>query len=453
MRPYLLLPVIVLGSSAVSCSHTITVNWTSTRQTIDGFGAAGAGVVETLTSAQMDFFYTSSGIGLEWYRMQIYPDLADCLTDQATVPNGNGSCVTLSSGPTIASEDLSMAQAAVARGARVFASEWSPPGSMKDNGAFQTGGNMIGNSTNYANLANIQTAFVTLMEGTYNVPIYAISPQNEPEIKQHYPSCVWTTAQLHDYIPYLRSALDAAGHSSVKIMVAEDTPWGINTAAGPMDDAKTAADVAIVASHGYAVPHPRGPLSFRNNTGQHVWETEVSDTNPYDGTITSALNYATQIHYYLANARVNYWGYWLLDANGDFADNSALTDKNSNIAKRAYAIGNWSRFVLPGWHMVSVTNSTSLLATAFINPAGNAGTVVAVNNGRSPMSVTFSVGATMGSSVTPYLTSSSASLAAQTAITVSSGSFSATVPPYSIETFTNSSTSTQSKPTKLRKTL
>jgi glucuronoarabinoxylan endo-1,4-beta-xylanase len=442
MRRYLLLPFILLMSAAVSCTQTIqtiTVNWSSTRQTIDGFGAAGAGQLQTLTPAQMDFFYTSSGIGLQWYRIQIYPDLKDCQTDQAPVPDGNGSCVTVSSGPTIAGSDLFMAQAAAARGARVFASEWSPPGSMKDNGAFQTGGNMIGNSTNYRNLANIQAAFVTLMQGTYGVPIYAISPQNEPELTSHYPSCVWTTNQLHDYIPYLRSALNAAGYPSVKIMVAEDTPWTMHIAAGPMDDATTAADVAIVASHGYAVPQPSGPLFFKNNTGQHVWQTEVGDSNPYDGTITSALNYASQIHYYLTNAQVNYWGYWLLDANGDFDDNEALTDKNSNIAKRAYAIGNWSRFVLPGWHMVSVTNPTSLLVTAFTNPAGNSGTVVAVNTSRSPVSVTFSVGTTMSSSVTPYLTSSSASLAEQAATTVSSGSFSVTVPSYSIETFTNSS--------------
>ncbi len=300
---------------------------------------------------------------------------------------------------------------------------------------------MIGTSKNYRNLAKIQAAFVTLMKGTYNVSIYAISPQNEPEESSHYPSCVWTTTQLHDYIPYLRSALNTAGHSGVKIMVAEDTPWTMNIAAGPMDDATTAADVAIVASHGYAVPQPSGPLAFKNNTGQHVWQTEVGDSNPYDGTITSALNYASQIHYYLTNAQVNYWGYWLLDANGDFDDNEALTDKNSNIAKRAFAIGNWSRFVLPGWHMVSVKNPTSLLVTAFTNPAGNSRTVVAVNGGRGPVPVTFSVGTTTGSSVTPYLTSSSASLAEQSAITVSSGSFSATVPPYSIETFTNSSAS------------
>lgn len=441
MRRYLLLLVILLGSLTVSCSHKIDVNWSSARQTIDGFGAAGAGVVETLTPAQMDFFYTSSGIRLQWYRMQIYPDLKGCQTDQATVPSG--SCIAVSSGPTIATEDLSMAQAAVARGARVFASEWSPPGWMKDNGEFQTGGNMIGTSTNYTNLASIQAAFVTLMEGMYNVPIYAVSPQNEPEIRQHYPSCVWTTKQLHDYIPYLRSALDTAGHSNVKIMVAEDIPWGIKVAAAPMDDPATAADVDIIASHGYAVPKPRRPLSFENGTRQHVWETEVSDDHTYDGTITSALSYASQIHYYLTNAQVNYWGYWLLDANSGFTDNEALTDQNSNIAKRAYAIGNWSRFVFPGWHMVSVSNPTSLLVTAFIDDAGKLCTIAAVNSGSRPVSVTFAVGRTIGSSVTPYLTSSSASLAAQTAIIVSAGSFSATVPPFSIETFTNLSTSKQ----------
>ena len=42
-------------------------------------------MVETLTPAQMNFFYTSSGIGLQWYRMQIYPDLTDCQKDQATI--------------------------------------------------------------------------------------------------------------------------------------------------------------------------------------------------------------------------------------------------------------------------------------------------------------------------------------------------------------------------------
>lgn len=423
-------------------AQTVSVNWSSAQQTIDGFGAAGAGQVNNVSATLADFFYTSSGIDLHWYRMQIYPDLSDCEADA-----GSGSCVSVASGPTVNSSDLSLAQAAVARGAQVFASEWSPPDAMKSNGSFEIGGNMVGNSTNYTDLANIQTAFVTLMQGTYNVPIYAISPQNEPEVSEDYPSCLWTAAQLHDYVPYLRSALNTAGYSSVKIMVAEDSPWGINIAAGPMDDATTAADVGIVASHGYGVTQPTGPLSFQNGSGQHVWETEVSTYgDTYDGSITNALTWATEIHYYLTNAQVNYWGYWLLDANQGYTDNEALTDENSNIAKRAYAIGNWSRFVPPGWHRVSVANSTSLLVTAFTNSAGNSGALVAVNNGSNAVTATFSVGTTMSSSVVPYLTSGSANLSAQAAITVSSGSFSATVPPYSIETFSNSNTSMQPQP-------
>lgn len=423
-------------------AQTVAVNWSGAQQTIDGFGAAGAGQVNNVSSALADFFYASSGIDLHWYRMQIYPNLADCEEDK-----GAGSCVSVGSGPTVTSSDLSLAQAAVARGAQVFASEWSPPDSMKSNGSFETGGNMVGNSTNYADLAGIQTAFVTLMEGTYSVPIYAISPQNEPEISEGYPSCLWTATQLHDYVPYLRSALNTAGYSSVKIMVAEDSPWGINIAAGPMDDATTAADVGIVASHGYGVTEPSGPLSFPNGSTQHVWETEVSTYgDSYDGSISNALTWATEIHYYLTNAQVNYWGYWLLDANQGYTDNEALTDENGNIAKRAYAIGNWSRFVPSGWHRVSLTNSTSLLMTAFTNPAGNSGTLVAVNNGSNAVTATFSVGTTMGSSVVPYLTSGSANLSAQTAIAVSSGSFSATVPAYSIETFSNSTTGTPPQP-------
>jgi len=439
MQRYLLLPFVLLAFSSVSFAQTITANWSSAQQTIDGFGAAGAGAVNNLSSAQMDFFYTSSGIGLQWYRMQIYPDLSDCQANEAN-------CVTVSSGPTVATSDLQLAQAAVARGAQIFASEWSPPGSMKSGGAFD-GGDMVGNSTNYTNLANIQTAFVTLMEATYSIPIYAISPQNEPEESLDYPSCVWTTTQMHDYVPYLRSALNTAGYSGVKIMVAEDTPWGIDIAAGPMDDSTTAADVGIVASHGYGNPQPSGPLGFENNTGQHVWETEVSTYgDAYDGSITNALTWATEIYYYLTAGQVSYWGYWLLDGNQGYTDNQALTDQNSNIAKRAYAIGNWSRFVLPGWHMVTVSNSTTLLVTAFTNSTGNSGTIVAVNNRSSLVSVTFSVGSTMGSSVTPYLTSSSANLASQTAIAVSTGSFSATIPAYSIETFTNSSTTAKPNP-------
>jgi O-glycosyl hydrolase len=168
------LTLLLLCSACVA--QTVTVNWDTVNQTMDGFGAASAGDVPTLSSAQMDFFYTQAGIDLDYIRLKIYPDLTDCNTDE-----GTGNCISVSSGPTLAVWDLANAQAALARGATLWAAEWSPLGYMKTNGSFETGGAMIGNSTNYTDLAAIQAGFVTLLVGTYGIPVYAIFPQNEPD--------------------------------------------------------------------------------------------------------------------------------------------------------------------------------------------------------------------------------------------------------------------------------
>ena len=56
MQLSLLLAVLLLTSSTVACSHTITVNWSKTRQTIDGFGASGAGMGPNANSRANEFF-------------------------------------------------------------------------------------------------------------------------------------------------------------------------------------------------------------------------------------------------------------------------------------------------------------------------------------------------------------------------------------------------------------
>ena len=206
MRKSFLLLFILLTSC--TGAQTITINWGTVYQTIDGFGASSLSTHVTLTSDQANFFYGNSGstIGLTVIRVREHPDYADCVANEDPEP-----CVNVANA-TISEYDLANAQAAYARGATVWAVSYSPPGSMKSNGGYLTGGAMIGNSTNYTNLAAIQTSFVTLMTGTYGIPIYAFSIQNEPDISADYPSCTWTATQIHDYIPYLASALSKAGY-------------------------------------------------------------------------------------------------------------------------------------------------------------------------------------------------------------------------------------------------
>ncbi len=412
----------------------VIVNWTSPLQMIDGFGAASGGNVPKLTPAQMDFFYTRAGIHLKFIRVQVYPDAAECNTDQDSL-----NCVSVGSGAAVSAGDLANAQAAVTRGALVWASEWSPPASMKSNRRFFSGGAMENgeNNANFTALAAIQTSFVDLMTGTYGIPIYAISVQNEPDASMRYPSCTWTPRQIHDYVSYLAAALAAAGYRSTKIMIAEPGAWENTYATSAMNDPKVASDIGILAAHAYN--GKVSSLSYNNITDQHQWQTEVSDFNVYDASIASGLTYATMLHNWLTIARVNSWQYWLLSGQDGFSDNEGLAGPGGRIAKRAYTFGNFSKSVQFGWSVVEVTNNTTLLVSAYKSPV-NGAAIVVVNNGWAVHNQVFSVGTEMGSSVTPWVTSASLNLAPQPPVAVFSGSFRYTIPASSGVTVSSSVT-------------
>src|SRR5260370_1453599 len=99
--------------------QTATINWADVRQTIDGFGGSSADFLSSLTPAQADFFFTPAGIGLSILRTQIIPDLATCDAEFR-----KGGCS--QSNGQILSGELETAKLAVARGAIVFATPWSP---------------------------------------------------------------------------------------------------------------------------------------------------------------------------------------------------------------------------------------------------------------------------------------------------------------------------------------
>jgi len=405
---------------------TISIDWAGTRQVIDGFGASTAGVNPKLSSKLMDFFYTDRGIHLSFIRDTIWPSVADCEAGLA-----RGKCVA-SSSATISKNDLANTQAAVARGARVWAAEWSPPGSMKSNGQFLKGGSFIGNAANFANLAILQTSFVTLLDKTYGITLYALSPQNEPDVSTYYASCTWTAQQLHDFVPYLAQALSSAGYGSVKLMIAEEGVWGNSYSTAAMNDPAVASKISILAAHEYKGVLA-SPLSWNNLTTQRIWETEVSDSGAYDDSISSGLTYARMIHGALTSANVNAWHYWSLSGIS-FQDNEGLTDSFGHPARRAYTLGNYSKFVLPGWSRVDVANKTGLLVSAFKGPDTGAAIVV-VNSGPAVANQQFNVGASMGASVVPWITSRKSSLQAQAPVPVSSGSFTYGIPGDSVVTF------------------
>ena len=387
-----------------STGNAAIVNWSDVHQTIEGFGASSAWR-SSLTTAQADMFFSvTNGIGLSLLRNRIAPD-----------------------GTT---SEVSIMQQAVARGAKVWSAPWSPPAAWKDNGSVNNGGHLL--TSHYQDYASQLANYVANMKAA-GVPIYALSLQNEPDVTVTYESCLWSAQQYHDFVPYLHSALQNASAGSTLVLAGEQSPWSIDVDSAILADANTRGQVDILAAHYYG-----GTIQAFSTQGKSLWETEISDySGSYDGSISNGLYYADIIHRFLTVAEVNAWNWWyLIDAT---SYNMGLTDINGNPAKRMYVLGNFSKFIRPGWVRIGVTNAGSLEISAYKDPATGSFAVVAINRGTSSVTQTFSLNGVTADSVTPWVTSASLNLFAQSPVsTVGGSSFTYTIPASSVVTLVSS---------------
>jgi glucuronoarabinoxylan endo-1,4-beta-xylanase len=421
----LLAPLLLIAAcNWFAPSPVATIEWTDRRQTIDGFGGSAADFLKPLTPSQADFYFTPAGIGLSILRIQIIPDSATCNTEfrESACSDSNGQ---------ILNGELSTAKMAVARGATVMASPWSPPAAYKSNQSFKNGGSLL--RSHYADWARDIATYVAMMKEK-GVPIYAVSVQNEPDGSFIWGSCRYSAEEIRDFVPFLSSSLREAGVDSTKIMIAEQAMWSDDLASAAMADPAVAAQVGIVAAHGYA-----GKIQPLKLKAPRVWQTEVSSqSDKYDGSMADGIAWGLKIHRFLNDAEVNAWLWWFLTdmpSQGDGTDNSALTDINGNIPKRAYVSGQWSKFVRPGWSRINVKYDGSLAITAFKDPPGRSFAIVAVNPRHWTVKQRFAFDAVSATQVTPWITSAQLSLAAQSPVRVSAGEFSYELPARSVTTF------------------
>jgi glucuronoarabinoxylan endo-1,4-beta-xylanase len=380
-------------------STNCVVNWTDVHQSIDGFGASSAWN-SSLTVPQMNmFFSTNLGIGLSLLRSRIAPD-----------------------GTTVEGSAMQMARD---RGARVWSTPWSPPAAYKDSGSVN-GGNFV--SSNYQAYANQLANYVLFVKTNLGVNLYAISMQNEPDQNTTYESCLWTGQQFHDFLPFLYNAMSNRGVSATKILMPEFSSWDFGIASTTLADTVTSNMVGILAGHNYDYT-----VSPVNSGNKSLWETEVSTFDTYDGSIGNGLYWAEQIHSYLTEAQVNAWHFWWLIPTG--TDNEGLTDQNGVPAKRMYVLGNYSRFVRPGFNRIGVSNNAPTYVSAFKDPNTGKFAIVAINAIPGNYTQTFNLAGLTATTVTPWITSGSASLASQAPVSVTGSKFTYSLLASSVVTF------------------
>jgi glucuronoarabinoxylan endo-1,4-beta-xylanase len=470
MKQYkMLLLLLALAAYPRAQAQTATVSWTTTHQTMDGWGGQdwiGDDTNYILTPAQADMFFSpTTGIGLEYLRTKnsACPETGSCSVSISTVL------------------DLLTLQEAVARGAKIELNI-DPPANLKyinsfSNGAPGANGTCIPNS-NWPALAAFTVEWIQMMDSN-GALVSVLSPFNEPDNHGTYSGghCAWSAAGIDSYVGgTLGPAMAAAGLGSVQIMIAESQGWSnfggtVNTC---LNDPTCAQYVSIAAAHGYGnvgLPDGFSPQSGyccaavtappSSASGKKIWQSEVNGGFAFnataglwdwDASISDAMVWARNIHDYLTLGNISGYQYWELadccsgETGAPF--NDGLTDSQFNPSKRMCIVGQWSKYARSGWIRIDATTNpaSGVYVTAFRDPSSGSFAIVAVNENSFAVSVSFSLfGFPSVDSVTPTVTSEGANLADQADVMVSGEAFSYTLPATSVVTLHSSSSSASSQ--------
>ena len=374
---------------------------------MDGFGIADVWQAKSTSSAAQRtlFWDPDQGIGMTLLRVGI-DETAKIMGDAAFVD----------------------APEVVKFGGKVWAAPWSPPAADKDNNNINNGGHL--NTSAYDSWATTLAAFPAYFKQNAGVDLWGISAQNEPDFTASYRSCLFDKTQMNNFIKVLGPKLQALS-PPVHLLAAEPDTWG-NTWGGDNygtaieGDATVSALVDIIATHDYGsngATRPAPPASMKH----HLWETEITYSS--GAAISAGIDIARGIYAAVNTGGASGWLYWWTQA---FMDGGSTTSP----PKRVYAMGNFSKFVRPGYVRVGISGApSSVQIVAFYNSDGTVA-IVALNSGSSAVAGSFFVsGSCWPTTVTPYVTSASSNLAAGTAITVSGGRFSGSLEAQSVTTF------------------
>jgi glucuronoarabinoxylan endo-1,4-beta-xylanase len=296
-----------------------------------------------------------------------------------------------------------------------MATPWTPPASMKTNN------NVVGGSlktSEFANYANYLNSFVSFLASN-GASLYAISVQNEPDIMVTYESCDWTSAQLFDF------AKNNAGVISTRVIMSESFHFDKTFTDPILNDSAARTNVDIIGGHIYGSGLSDYPLA--RNFGKEVWMTEHLNT---DTSVTGVIQTAKEIADCLAVGNYNAYLWWYLKRfYGPIDDNGART-------KRGCVMAQFARWVRPGFVRVNATYNPNPGVYVSAYKSGSKVVIVAVNNSANSVNQTFSVtGGAAPATFNRYRTSAGEDLATLSAISVSGGSFTTSLPGQSITSF------------------
>lgn len=303
---------------------------------------------------------------------------------------------------------------------RCWGSPWSPPAWMKTNNNYSKG-SLKSEQPILRSYAIYLARWVEAYRAA-GVRVYALMPQNEPNVESDYPSCAWTGEQMHEFyanylVPTLRNR-----KTDVEL-------WLGTLAGAPANGGNNINYRALEVLEDPKVNAAVTGIAFQYDLANLTAEARElfpgkklmqSETEAHDGKNTwdEAMSLFGHFKDYIGGGAGSYFAWnMVLDETGlstwKWAQNALIT-VNSATGKvtyngEYYVMRHFSQFVKPGAKRVLVTGPWSD-RLAFVNPGGSAVVVVA-NTAVRPKEVVIAMADR------------------------SNGTFKATLPPRSVNTF------------------
>lgn len=402
LKGLLFFAISFLSLSQLSAQDEAVVDINTRHQIIRGFGAAN--ILQwrpDMTDSEIETaFGTGDGqLGFSILRLRIQPQQDQWITN------------------------VRSAKKAHDMGATIIASPWNPPDNM-----------LVANSTErrlrpdmYGEYAEHLDAFSYFMESN-GVPIYAISVQNEPDIKDQ-----WTTWMPQEMLTFMR---DYAPIIQTRVMAPESFQFRRDMTDPILNDSLACANLDIVAGHIYGAG--LGPYPLAEEKGKEIWMTEHltgSDDSGDDWTL--AYRVAYEMHSVMEAGMSAYVWWYIVRYYGPISDGTNNSGQKGDVTKKGYAMSQFSRFIRPGFYRVACDPhpQRSVYITAYKDPESSRVVIVAINTSTSTREQTFVIPNGDIQNVTPYVSSETQNCERGAVIPMANDSFSMTLGGTSVTTF------------------
>ncbi len=277
---------------------------------------------------------------------------------------------------------------------RCWGSPWSPPAWMKTNNHYSKG-SLKWEPPILRSYAEYLARWVEAYRAA-GVNVYAICPQNEPNILNVYPTCLWTGPQLRDFIAdYLGPTLKER-KTNVELWLGTLNDGNANDrAATVLDNAKANAFVSGVTFQYDA----KGQIADVSQMypDKKLMQSETECNNGENSWTDAMRLYGLMKHYLERNAGSYFaWNMVLNEtgmSNWNWKQNALITvDRKAGAIRlngEYYVMRHFSQFIKPGAKRILSTGPWSD-KIAFVNPDGSTVMVIG-NSSKNALPVILSV--------------------------------------------------------------